>query len=788
MSLSKLNKLFRIRNQNENGFSLVELMIALAILALFAIGIISAFSGSFQAMADSKYRTVATNLAQKELEKVKNTKDVEYPFYGISTTTVDGIEYTIIVVADEREDENVADVIATISWLNRNGDMKDVRLQTLVYNLKTKVVDLPEVWKIELTADPEEMICCLDDQISIITAEAFDENNERLIPSGTPISFITNNEGQLSKEYALTDSAGRATTELTIKSLQEATVQARAGSTFSNTVTVSCVPIPYEIILSASKSTVLPGEISIIKAIVKDSCGNDLSKEQVEVDFSTDYGYFDDSSSTKEEKVMTVNGVATIELHMPTSGETAKVTGKVVSEEGTEPSYGPLSDNVEVFCTDYSIKVEAEKNSVFPNDVTKITATLSQVGGGAPSGDVSFTTDIGCLSLTKPPAGGNNCQRSLDQNIDNGQAIIYLYNVPGGETATIIAEYKVPGANNSIYDNVQVKSVQFIISIEAKPNQIIPDDTSLITAKLTDYLGNPAADYLVKFFTTYGSLTDYSVYTNSSGIAQTTLKGLKKGEQAVITVTFGDTGDISASAIVDCINYILTVSANTTHILAGNKSTITFNLKNALKQNQPNKTITFTTTSGTLNKTSAKTNGSGNAVVELTMDTGGIATVTGTFTEGNTTVETSIEITCTDTYFTLITSSPKVSRSRSSGSVYDVLTFEIKLTGGPLTVDKVKASWTLFSSRPYRYETIKITSPLNGTETEIYSASINNRNIEQDLDSSFEILRNNTFKIKMVFSSSINSTRTNRRTLDFTFNPYDPNSEYYTVSFQIPTS
>ena len=71
MLWSAMNRLKR----NSKGFSLVELMVAVTILALFAVGIISAFSGAFQAMADSKYRTIATNLAQKELEKVKNTKN-----------------------------------------------------------------------------------------------------------------------------------------------------------------------------------------------------------------------------------------------------------------------------------------------------------------------------------------------------------------------------------------------------------------------------------------------------------------------------------------------------------------------------------------------------------------------------------------------------------------------------------------------------------------------------------------------------------------------------------------
>lgn len=772
MLWSAMNRLKR----NSKGFSLVELMVAVTILALFAVGIISAFSGAFQAMADSKYRTIATNLAQKELEKVKNTKDVEYPFFQQNKTVINGIEYTVNVVADERDDENVADVIATVSWYNRENIQKDVRLQTIIYNLKTKIEELPVLGKIELYADPTMMICCQDDQISTVTAEAFDENNERLVPSGTPISFVTNDEGELKKDYALTDTAGRAVTEMTIKSLKSATVQARAGSTFSNIVTVSCVPVPYEINLSTSASTVFPGQNATIKAVVTDSCGKNLDKDkgEVVVVFETDSGYFDGSPAVKTKNVPTINGIAEVVLTMVDSGDNALITGTVFPEDG-DLFEVPLTDSVEVFCTDYSIKIETEKESVFPNDQTKITATLFQVGGVIPSNEtIFFTTNIGNLS-------------DATQVTDlNGEASVYLSGVPGGTIATVTAEYKIPNTNNSIYDSVQVKSVQFIVTIKAEPDKIIPSATSLITATLTDYLGNPATDYLVKFFTTKGSLTDYSVYTNSSGVAQTTLSGLKSGNKAEITVTFGDSGDISDTTTVDCINYILTASANPTNILAGKKSTITFNLKNASGTAQRNKTIYFTTTSGSLNRTSAQTNTSGNVTVELTMNHKGIATVTGTFTEGDTTVEASVEITCTDTYLTLVSHS--VARTGSSGSSpYDILNIEIKLNGGPLTIDSVLANWTLVSSTPVRYEYIRITSPLNGTETEVYNRSVNNRNIKQNLDSNFTITKDTTFRIKMRFSSGINSTNRNKRTFDLTLNPDDPNSDYYKVSFTTQT-
>jgi len=81
MSLLKLNKLFRIRNHNEKGFSLVELMIAVGILSAVSFGIFKSFQVGFWGMSDARARTIATNLAQEKLEEVKGKTLVngEYP-------------------------------------------------------------------------------------------------------------------------------------------------------------------------------------------------------------------------------------------------------------------------------------------------------------------------------------------------------------------------------------------------------------------------------------------------------------------------------------------------------------------------------------------------------------------------------------------------------------------------------------------------------------------------------------------------------------------------------------
>ncbi len=781
MPLLKFNKLFR--NQNQKGFSLVELMIALTILAFFAVGIVAAFSGAFQSMADSKHRTVATNLAQKEIEGIKNKTDVvDYPFFAQKEITVDGIKYTVIVVASERDNENVADFYTTVSWYNRNGVQNDVRLSTLVYNLKTKIEELPELSKIILSADPTEMICCQEDQISILTAEVFDKEGGRLVPSGTPVSFTTNAEGSLKRDYGLTDSKGMATTELTIKSINPATAFASTGATKSNTVTVSCNAVPYEIIVSANKSTMVPGETQIITATVKDSCGNNLSNKtgQVTVTFTTDYGYFDNSPSTKTKNISTVNGVATIRLHMNNSGENATITGTVTPKEG-DLFYEPLVDSVEVFCSDYSIAITAQPSTIFPNETSLITVTLTQASGQIPIGQlITFNTNIGTLSATS---------RTIDHT---GKANVNISNVPGGKTATVTAEYLVPNAGGrTISASADVKSVQYRLTVEAEPTSIIPNGSSTITATLTDYQGNPARDHLINFFTTEGTLDGYSVYTDSSGRARTTLSGLTAGVKADVTAAFGAADGINETVSVTCIDYVLTLTASPANITAGGTSTIKATLRNYSGQTQRNRAVTFTTDVGTFSngqKTfTANTNQSGEATATLTINTSGTtATITAT-SEGAVATTT---VTCTNIYIALA-SPPNITFANSRRDI----SFDLRLYGGPLTVNRVKVEWTTITGSPARYENIWIRTR-TGTgswpsETQIYSGTTSNNGTVRNLSRNTTIPKDASIRIRMRFSGTINST-TGRdgvtRRLVFTFSPEDPNADNYRVEFNIPTN
>lgn len=623
--------MFRLnRKLSKKGFTLVELMVAVGILAVASIGIFQAFSVGFQSMADAKYRTVATNIAQEKLEKVKNSVAVAYPYYSIGYQELSGKTFTIIVTTDSKED-NLEQVYVTVSWHDRQGNEKNVQLETLVYDLQIDyAVTPPDVDQIHLSAYPTEITCCVVTETSTITAELFNLAGDR-VPSGTPVSFDVNN-GSVSPEFTTTDTIGRATTQLTINGLGPATVTATSGTISSNdpephgdgaALQITCVPKAGAIVLSASPSAITPGNSSTITATVTDTCGDLLSEElgQVDVKFVTNKGSFDNIIPTVETTVPTVGGIATVNLYMGTSGEVATVYGTITVDEVD------ISDSTTVLCTNYSISVTANPTSINPggdNDTSIITAVLTQSGGSPAVGEtISFTTDIGSLSAATATTDSN------------GQAVVTLSSLSGGNIATITASYEItPG--NTISDTATIQCTEYVINIVANPNKVIPGSPSTITATLTNYEGNPASNRRVDFYSTKGILSDTSVYTNSNGIAVTTLTLNTVGDIANVSATYGFAID---SVNVECIEFILVLNAVPTSITPGESSKITATLTNYEGIAQNDKTITFTTNEGsfgnggqTIEATTGDGQPAGQAVVFLTLNLTGTATVTATYT------------------------------------------------------------------------------------------------------------------------------------------------------------
>ncbi|MBA7495631.1 hypothetical protein ES702_06220 [subsurface metagenome] len=124
------------RKLYQKGFSLIELMVAVTILALAIFGIFHAYSVGFMGMSDARDRTVATNYAREKMEEIKNKSfgDIIGDPPADSPADIPGTKFKRkVTVADEVTDE-LKKVTTVISWDDRNGIPKEVKLETLIYN------------------------------------------------------------------------------------------------------------------------------------------------------------------------------------------------------------------------------------------------------------------------------------------------------------------------------------------------------------------------------------------------------------------------------------------------------------------------------------------------------------------------------------------------------------------------------------------------------------------------------------------------------------------------------
>ena len=130
------------RRSNLNGFTMIELMVAVAVLAMAVLGISQAYSVGFMGMADARDRTVATNFAREAMENVKNMDfeliiitDEENP---VVPEILNGKFNRLVTIAKEIIDEveilELKKVNTEVNWLDRNGNLKKVVIETLIYN------------------------------------------------------------------------------------------------------------------------------------------------------------------------------------------------------------------------------------------------------------------------------------------------------------------------------------------------------------------------------------------------------------------------------------------------------------------------------------------------------------------------------------------------------------------------------------------------------------------------------------------------------------------------------
>jgi len=120
----------RILIKNERGFSLIEVLIALAILGLVAVAFLSGLTTASRALIIADERTTAESLAKSQMEYVKNIDYVDeatsYPAASIPQEHIDaGYSATITALPLHNPDDGIQKITVVV----KHGDKEVIILE-----------------------------------------------------------------------------------------------------------------------------------------------------------------------------------------------------------------------------------------------------------------------------------------------------------------------------------------------------------------------------------------------------------------------------------------------------------------------------------------------------------------------------------------------------------------------------------------------------------------------------------------------------------------------------------
>ena len=511
------------RKLSQKGFSLLELMVAAAILALAIFGIFHAYSAGFMGMADARDRTVATNYAREAMEDVKN-KDFDQ-IITQSRNYIDGTKYEREVIV--QPSINLKKVTTKVYWKDRNDNTKMVETDMVIHFIETtagtptKIILYAEPYNI-LTEDNNDT-GGIDETKSIITAIVKDAKGNTVTAGSINISFsITTGStlGSISSESEISVE-GKATTIFTASSKGEVIITASANGLTDNSVTIKITDpnTPIKINLTASTIFMTPSSESLITAEIVNAGGVTVTEdiEQVEITFSVS-GPGDLSTPTN---IQTASGKATITLTSDGTQGTITVTA---SSTSLEPGI------INVYTGGW-IYLSASPINVPVNETSEITVTTKDMNG-VPMKYIG-TIDLSVVGYGTPSGSGTLPSYSLNFNGESSKTILF--------TATVVGEVKITSEDseqailtpeNELILNVIPELNPDHIKVDAVPSSIPiggnENDTSTITARVENEFYIPIASYteLITFETDKGHFPDDSQEIDTSSGHVTYIDGV----------------------------------------------------------------------------------------------------------------------------------------------------------------------------------------------------------------------------------------------------------------------
>ncbi len=126
--------------KNEKGFSLIEVIIALALLGIIAVAVLGGLATASNTLAIADERTTAESLARSQMEYVKNQSYITVADYDpgvpgsgeVTYQKITGIPAGYTIWGVDRADATVTDIIG-VPWDSQNNQpvTTDVGLQRI---------------------------------------------------------------------------------------------------------------------------------------------------------------------------------------------------------------------------------------------------------------------------------------------------------------------------------------------------------------------------------------------------------------------------------------------------------------------------------------------------------------------------------------------------------------------------------------------------------------------------------------------------------------------------------
>ena len=541
------------RSNLNKGFSLIELMVAVAILAMAIFGIFHAYSAGFMGMADARDRTVATNYAREAMEDIKN-KDFDQ-IITQSRNYINGTKYEREVIV--QPSTNLKKVTTKVYWKDRNGTWKTVETDMVIYFIETTAGDAT---RIMLYASPYDVLILENEgdtptavNKSTITAVIKDAIGNTVVDWDKEITFLlTTGSGSLSSDAISPDNFvnGKAIITFTSSTAEgEEIITASTEGLTPDSVTINVYNpgVPVKINLTADPYSMSPsiGTTSEITATIVDAGGNRVDDATNEINFSRT------GPGTLSTPTTTVGGIATINLASNGTPGTITVTASAASADGLEPG-------VVVVLTGGYIALSASPIEVPKGEESVITVTIKDVNG------LPINYD-GAIDLVMVGNGGGLGTLFPDPVDFDGST--------SSKEVTFTATYEGTVEIVATDTNEILTSDTLILTVieELTPHHIIVygmplsipvggTETSLITAKVMTEGNVIITSYnkLITFTTTVGHFYDGSKEIASTDLGVTYEDGVATVE--LYSSDIPETAEITVSS---------TVSVEPEHIITG---------------------------------------------------------------------------------------------------------------------------------------------------------------------------------------------------------------------------